>query len=454
LASSNSVRDIALQIISQVNTGHGRARDILDRAIFEQKIVDPDKSFLVELVYGTIRWRGNLDWVLRQFIQPEKLKRLKPEILEILRLGLYQLLFLKSVPIYALVNESVKIAKRYDHEGVSGLVNAVLRNVARNKEKITYPDIQKDPIKHVSAKYSHPEWMITRWIDRYGIEETIKICSGNNLLAPLYIRTNLLKTSRDELIESLKAEGAEVVASQNLIESIKVLELPFALNQLSSYKSGWFQVQDESSMFASHILNPQPGEIVMDACAAPGGKTTHIAEIMQNRGKVSACDNDPRRLSLLSKACQRLGVTIVEITEADIRDLDKNNIKDGFDRILVDVPCTGLGVMRRRIEARWRRKPDDLKEFPKLQYDILSKVSHFLKPDGILVYCTCTTEPEENQQVVENFLKEHNEFQIEPINIPSLERIGAIRPEGYMQTYPHLHEMDGFFAAKLVKKAS
>ena len=441
------VRDTALQIILQLNTGHSRARDLLDKTIREQKLVDPEKSFLAELVYGSIRRRGNLDWIISQLVHRGKLARLKPEIVEILRLGLYQIMFLNSVPEYAAVNESVKLAKKYGNIGLAGLVNAVLRQAVRIKDSISYPDIQANPVKHVASKYSHPEWMVKRWIKRFGVSETIQLCSANNLHAPLYIRANFLKITRDKLIHELEKEGATVVASQNIDEGIKFIELNSTLNELSSFKQGWFQVQDESSMFASHILDPQPGEFIIDLCAAPGGKTTHIGEIMQNRGKILAFDIDSRRLSLLTETCERLGITIVQAIEADARKLDEHIEK--ADRVLVDAPCAGLGVLRRRIETRWRRQLEELKIFPETQYEILSSASNYVKPSGVLVYCTCTIEPEENQQVVEKFLKSNTEFYIEKINIPALEKIGGISPEGYMQTYPHKHDMDGFFAARM-----
>lgn len=414
---------------------------MLDRTIRAQGLVDPDRSFLTELVYGTIRWRGNLDWVLRQFVLPRKLKNLERmrgsgnvSVLDILRLGLYQLLFLDGVPDHAAVNESVELAKKYGYEGLSGLVNAVLRRTARTKGTIPYPDIQVDPTKHITARYSHPEWIVKRWIERYGVDETIQLCSANNLRAPLYIRTNFLNTSRDQLIWSLEKEGTTAVAGCNLPGSVKITGLSSPVNELSSYRRGWFQVQDESSMLASHILDPQPGETIIDTCAAPGGKSTHIAELMQNRGKIWAFDIDARRLSLVSQACQRLGITIVEAIEADARKLDEYLSGEKADRVLVDAPCTGLGVLRRRVEIRWRRTPDQLERFPELQYAILASAARHVKPGGVLVYCTCSIEPEENQQVVARFLEAHPQFQA----------------EGYMQTYPHVHDMDGFFAARMI----
>jgi 16S rRNA (cytosine967-C5)-methyltransferase len=448
-----SSRKLALQVLSQLNTGKGRARDILNKSIRENKPSKQDKSFLTELVYGTIRWRGNLDWIISQFVPPRKLSKLRPEVVNILRLGLYQLFFLNSVPDHAAVNESVEIAKKYG--GIFRLVNAVLRRAARNRKNISYPDIHSEPVSHVSSKYSYPEWLVNRWIDRFGTQETIQLCLANNQRAPFYIRTNILKTSRDQLIISLEKEGTQVKKSEKLPESLEIMELSLPIYELSSYKQGWFQVQDESSMLASRILDPQSGETIIDACAAPGGKTTHIAELMGNWGKIYAFDESARRLPLILESCRRLGVTIVEAKKADARRLDEHLQGEKAHRVIADVPCSGLGVLRRRVEARWRRTPEQLREFPQLQYEILASVSRHVKSGGILVYCTCTIEPEENQQVVEQFLKKHPQFRLQsvkpflPEHLQKAEKL--ILKEGYMQTYPHLHHMDGFFVARMTK---
>lgn len=458
LKKLKSIREFALEILSNVNTGRGRAREILDSTIQNHSIIDPDKSLLTELVYGTLRWRGNLDWVMGTFIKRRRLKKLHPEVIEILRLGLYQLLFLDGIPDHAAVNESVELAKRY--RNTSGLVNAVLRNAARNRGSIAYPDIQAEPVRHIAARYSHPEWMVKRWVERYGVDETIQLCSANNLRAPLLVRTNILKTSRDQLLQSLREDGAEAMASCNLSESIKILNLPSAINQLSAYKQGWFQVQDESSMLASYILDPQPGETVIDICAAPGGKSTHIAELMQNKGRVLAFDVDSRRIPLVLESARRLGITIVEAVEADARELGEHLMGEKADRVLVDAPCTGLGVLRRRVEARWRRTPDELKTFPLAQYEILASAARHVKSGGVLVYCTCTFEPEEDQQVVEKFLHDNTEFQVEnilpflPAEFQEQQSECLVSAEGYMQTYPHLHDMDGFFAARMRRRST
>ena len=432
---------------------------MLDAAMRDYQLSRADKSFLTELVYGTTRWRGKLDWVIAQFVHRQKLRKIQKSkswggisIVSILRLGLYQILFLDSVPDHAAVNESVKLAKKYGMGGISGLVNAVLRNAVRQKGRIPFPDIRTQPVKHIAAKYSHPEWMVKRWIKRFGIEETIKLCSANNDRPSLYIRTNTLKVTRDQLMRSLKEEGVNVVESTFLPESIRVLDLPLSISELSSYKQGWFQVQDEGSMVIAHILNPQQNEIIIDTCAAPGGKTTHIAELMENRGKILAVDIDSHRLPLIDEAAERLGISIIETTQADARDIDDHLPEGGADRVLIDVPCTGLGVLRHRVESRWRRTLNDVVSFPKLQYELLCRASHYVKPGGILLYSTCTIEPEENQLVVQRFLRNHPEFAIERPHIPQLKAFqDMITEEGYVQTYPHRHNMDGFFAARIVR---
>jgi len=442
-----SVREIALRILLELDAGSERARNILDKTIRDLGLVNPDKSFLTELVYGTIRWRGRLDWIIRHLVRS---KRIQPEIVEILRLGLYQLLFLSGVPDHAAVNESVELAKKYGHKGASRLVNAVLRRASTFPEgNFGIPDINADPVRHIAVRYSHPEFMVKRWIERYGIDETVRLCSANNLRAPLYIRTNALKASRDRLIQSLEEEGVTAAASRNLPESIEITSLPLSISELSSYKQGMFTVQDEGATLISHILDPQAGETIIDACAAPGGKATHIAELMQNRGRVLAFDINAHRLPMVAESCRRLGITIVETIEADARKLDKY-ISEKADRVLVDVPCTGLGVLRRRVEARWRRTPDQFETLPELQYAILSGAAQCVKTGGVLLYCTCTIEPEENQQVVARFLNTHPQFQIHNVLPEELKQVkNLVSAEGYVQTYPHLHNIDGFFAVRM-----
>ncbi len=292
--------------------------------------------------------------------------------------------------------------------------------------------------------------MIERWIRRYGLEGTIKLCIANNLRPPIYIRVNLLKTDKEQLIRYLNNEGIKARESLNLDESIEISDLTTPIYELSSYKQGLFQVQDEGAMLISHILDPKPGETIIDACSAPGGKTTHIAELMQNKGKILAFDINARRLNLLKENCTRLGITIVEAISADSGDLSRYELAD---RVIVDVPCTGLGVLRRRIESRWRRTPEHISNLSQIQYKILESSATRVKPNGVLIYCTCTIEPEENEQVVEKFIKAHPNFKIQSVKpfLPAqVQDKSIVTPEGFMQTLPHLHNMDGFFAARMV----
>jgi len=453
MLNPKSPRKYALEILLDIDDGKSRASDLIDQIIKKHGFPEQDRSFLTELVYGTIRWQENLDWIMTQFITPAKLRKTQPEILEILRLGIYQLLHLDGVADYAAVSESVELAKKYGNKGASGFVNAILRNVIRSKDKIKYPDINKDAIKYISVKYSHPDWMVQRWIDRYGIEQTIAICSANNERPPLFLRANTLKVSLQQLIESLESEGVSASAG-NIPESVEITDLGSSLDGLSAYKQGLFQVQDESSMLAAYILDPKPEEIVLDACSAPGGKSTHIAELMQNKGKVLSFDIDGKRLDMINESSQRLGISIIETHEGDARNI-ADMLESKVDRALVDAPCTGLGVLRRRVEARWRRIPEQIEEFSRLQYEILEGVSRCVKSGGVLLYCTCTIEPEENEGVVAKFLESHPDFELQsvlpflPKDVNNLDNI--VSEEGYLHTYPHLHNMDGFFAARMVR---
>lgn len=450
LKQINSIREIALRILLIVISGKERAQDALDRFIKEKKIKEPDKSLLYELVYGTIRWRNKLDYIINQFIPLKKIRKFQPEIVEIIRLGLYQLFFMENIPDYAAVNESVILAKKYGNIGASGLVNAILRRIVREKNNIKYLNEKDDPIKYISVNYSHPEWMVERWVKRYGFEETIKLCNANNLRPPIYIRTNTLRTDREKLLKCLNDEGIKARESPNLNESIEIVSLTIPIYELLSYKLGLFQVQDEGAMLISHILDPKPGEVIMDGCSAPGGKTTHIAELMQNRGKIFAIDINARRLDLLKDNCMRLGITIVETIESDS---SKVSICEPADRVIVDVPCTGLGVLRRRVESRWRKTVKHIHTLTELQYKILENSASCLKPKGVIVYCTCTIEPEENEQVIDKFIKAHPNFKIQSVEpfIPAqLRDKNIVTPEGFMRSFPHLHNMDGFFAARMI----
>ncbi|MBD3184239.1 16S rRNA (cytosine(967)-C(5))-methyltransferase RsmB [Candidatus Poribacteria bacterium] len=463
METSNKIsnpRELALLLMLDLKAKGGRARNILNRIIRNENLNELDTSLLTEIVYGAIRWRGTLDWFIDQYVNKRRLRKIRrskarnvASIIEILRIGIYQMLFLDSIPHHAAVNESVELAKIYGYDGSHGLVNAVLRRISREIDNLKYPPIDTYPVNHISVKYSHPKWLVKRWVNRYGTDEAIKICSANNRRPPIYMRVNMLRTTRDQLIQFLKDDGVDAVPDPNLSEAVEILSLKKRVSDLSAFKEGWFQIQDKSFMLVSHILNPKPGEKVIDVCAAPGGKTTHMAELMKNQGDITAFDNDRERFPLIKESIDRLGINIVKTIEADARDLDKHLSGMQIDRCLVDVPCSGLGVLRRRVETRWRISPEYLGMFPPLQYEILSSAAGYIKSGGKVLYCTCTTEPEENQNVVERFLNSHPDFVLDiPDEISAIGFSDMLTQEGYIQALPHHHNMDGFFAARMIKK--
>ncbi|MHB8170057.1 MAG: 16S rRNA (cytosine(967)-C(5))-methyltransferase RsmB [Thermincolia bacterium] len=449
----NIPREQALLVLHAVEQEGAYANLELNKVLEKSQPSKLDRGFITELVYGTLRSLHHLDWVLGRFLS-RPLDTLTPWIRNILRLTVYQLFYLDKVPPSAAVNEAVNLAKNYGHGGTVKFVNGVLRNLLRNKEKIEYPDLAKEPALYISVVYSHPLWMVEKWLAQYGQEATIELCRANNEASPTTIRTNTLRTNRAALAAKLAEEGLEVRETLYIPEGLTVSGFA-SLGNLPAFKEGLFQVQDESSMAVGHICRPQEGSLVIDVCSAPGGKTTHLAQLMNNRGTIIALDIHSHKLGLIRDNCQRLGITCVQAHNMDARQLP-DQWKEQADLVLVDVPCSGLGVLRRRPDARWRKEAQDLPAIQKLQLEILMAAAQCVKPGGTLVYSTCTITPEENTQVIEKFLAAHPEFAKEDLT-PSLpEPLRQLdlpsTKEGYLQLLPHLHGMDGFFIAKIVKK--
>jgi len=325
-------------------------------------------------------------------------------------------------------------------------VNAVLRSAARSPEKIIYPDRQEQPAAYLALRYYHPEWMVSRWVERLGVDACEELCQANNLTPPLSIRTNTLKIDRAELLERLVSEEVICDPSQWSPEGIVCRKFP-SLSRLTSLKEGLFQVQDESSMLVAHVLDPQPGEFVIDACGAPGGKSTHIAASMKNIGRVLSVDIHEHKSAVTRQNAGRLGITIIEAKTMDAEQLDTLYAGQA-DRVLVDAPCSGLGVLRRKPDARWRKTPQMLRDLPVLQMRILNSAAACLKPGGVLVYSTCTTEPEENQEVVYRFLADHPDY-----NLQETGQFLPVKRSGELvQLWPHIDNVDGFFIARMVKR--
>ena len=438
-------REVALRIINDVTQNHAYANIALAREINRQKLSDQDRRFITELVYGSVKAQETLDWMIGFYVT-RPVSTIAPIILNILRMGMYQMFFLTKIPVSAACNQAVELTKKYGHVGTVKFVNAVLRNAVRTPEKIVYPKREQDVVKFLSLTYFHPEWLVARWVDRLGAEAAENLCSINNVTPALCLRTNTLKNNRDELLAVLENEGVVAEASHWTPEGIVCHSTP-ALSSLQSLSTGLFQIQDESSMLVAHVLDPQPGEFIIDTCAAPGGKTTHIAALMNNKGRILANDIYEHKLLLIKENAARLGITIIDSLELDAT-LIGTKFSGQADRVLVDAPCSGLGVLRRKADSRWRKEENMLKELPRLQRTILHSAADCVKVGGVLVYSTCTTEREENQAVVESFLRSRPEF--------VLEQTGKFLPvaghdDEMVQLWPHVDHVDGFFIARLTR---
>ena len=438
-------REVALKIINEVVHNSAYANIALAREINRSKLTDQDRRFITELVYGTIKAKATLDWMISFYIN-RPLDKIAPVILNILRMGMYQMFFLSKIPVSAACNQAVELTKKYGHLGTVKFVNAVLRNAGRTPEKIVYPDKQKHIVRFLALTYFHPEWLVARWVKRLGAEGTEELCRINNVTPLLCLRTNTLKNTREELLAILESEGFIAEPSKWTPEGIVCHSTP-ALSTLQSLREGLFQIQDESSMLVAHVIDPQPGEFIIDTCAAPGGKSTHMGALMENTGRILSIDVHEHKLALIQESAKRLGISIIETKLLDATTIGCQ-YQGQADRVLVDAPCSGLGVLRRKADARWRKEETMLQTLPILQKAILHSAADCVKPGGILVYSTCTTEPEENQAVVESFLEERQDF--------VLEKTSSFLPvpghdADMVQLWPHIDYVDGFFIAKLMR---
>lgn len=443
-------RAICLHILSQVEKADRHPDNLLSDSFKRYRhLTLLDRSFLTELTYGILRWRGKLDWVIRHFSKIP-LEKIEPDILNTLRLGCYQILILSKIPHAAAVNESVELAKQGRGKGGASFVNAILRALIRKKGEVRYPDIQQDPALHIAVVNSHPLWLVHRWIDEMGIEETIRVCTFNNQMSTLTLRTNTLKMDRTRLLELLREEGLNPFPTPFSEEGIWVKEAP-PTSELPLSHKGLYRIQDEASQLVTSILNPQPGECILDGCAAPGGKTSHIAQRMENRGEIYALDLNRKKLNWIGKGCDQLGITIVKTVRGDAS--KPLPIPEGveFDRVLVDVPCSGFGTIRKNPDVKWRKNEEDILRLSGVQHSILKNLSRYVKEGGQLVYSTCTVFHEENEDVVVKFLNEHPNFHLDPPEQTLLMKWRPIIEKDFIKTFPPKDQMDGFFIARMVK---
>lgn len=436
-------RDAALEALYRVEVRSSYA-DLALEGILKGSDLDPrDRRLATELTFGCIRWRKRIDYILSKFLKGE-VARLDPYTRNILRLGAYQVFFLDRIPDYAAISEAVKQSKKFGSKGCSSLVNGVLRSMAERSSDIAFPDGKHQPVEHISTFYSHPRWLVDRWVKRYGVEETQRLCEANNSVPPLSIRANLLKTTREELSEKLQQENVSSQPGRLSSSSLSIV-IRDDLASLEGYRKGLFQVQDESSVLVSDILEPRPGETIVDLCSGPGGKTTHIAELMEDEGLVIAVDIRRSRLKFVLDNAGRLGLNIIVGVVADGQFFGARSA----DRILVDAPCSGLGVLRRRADLRWRMSEKEIVNLSGLQLALLLSAADSVRAGGILVYSTCTIEPEENELVVSRFLELRGDYRLEDAG--GFVASSLVDEEGYYRTLPHKQGLDGAFAARLVK---
>ena len=401
-------------------------------ALNHQIIINKPSSqaFVREIVYGVLEHKLTIDYYLDQLVR-NGIENLKAAELTILRMGVYQLRYMNSVPEYAAVNESVVLAKKYCR-GKAGFINGVLREYLNRKMQLRLPDRGEDEVRYLSVKYSYSPWIIELWLEHYDMEFVERLLEAGNETAPLTVRLNWLKVMKKDLIDSLQKKGFEV-SEGNLCQNALNVKGTGLLDS-EMYKLGMFTPQDESSMLVAEKLDPQQGETIMDVCAAPGGKTTAIAERMNNTGRIIASDIYRRKLDLIDKDARRLGILNIETRSWDATRVDSSMVQKA-DRVLVDAPCSGLGVIRRKPEIKYKEYNDDMELLPKKQLAILSASSAYVKPGGVLLYSTCTINPRENEQVVDTFLRKNLSFR-------QVERKLLL---------PDVDKTDGFFIC-LIKK--
>lgn len=441
-------RDIAVSILNRIDQTGAFAEPLLD-AYLLRNIIDTiqDRRLLTLLVYGTLRMKNHLDWIIR-YLYRGKPASLQIGVNNILRVALYQLVYMDRIPPFAAVDEAVKLAKR-DYPGRDGLVNAILRNALRKKDAIPYPDEKRDPLHYISIVHSHPEWMVARWLDRFGPDETKALCTDNNGIPPITLRCNVLKGHRKDVLNKLGSEGYDAKAAGYSASGIILTTPPAPIARMPLFLQGYIQVQDEASQLISHIVNPRQEELILDVCSGMGIKSTHLAELMNNRGRIIAVDVNPNKKKAAQELSERLGVTIIEAVSKDATHDFGSDYHGIFDRVLVDAPCSGFGTVRRHPEIKWRLNEADLRKGAVLQKNILHAAANYPKRGGIVVYSTCSTEPEENEEVIHDFLTRHDEYKL--VEPPETIDRALVTPDGFFRTYPHRHGIDGFFCAVLFR---
>ncbi|MEH2330807.1 16S rRNA (cytosine(967)-C(5))-methyltransferase [Nostoc sp.] len=485
-----------LAFIALRNVHKGAYADVaLDRVLQKVSLPDCDRRLVTELVYGSVRRQRTLDTLIDQLAR-KKSHQQPQDLRTILHLGFYQLRYQERIPASAAVNTTVQLAKENGFSGLTGFVNGLLRQYIRLAEKIkgdplqlpespnlenltsiplspkrgealnsppslqglgagglgfalTFPNDVKSQVERLGILHSFPDWIVQVWLEQLGLTDTEQLCEWMNQSPTIDLRINPVRTSIEEVEAALQSAGVLVRRIPHLPQALRFIGNTGSIQKLPGFKEGWWTVQDSSAQLVGHLLNPQPGEVVIDACAAPGGKTTHIAELMADKGKIWACDRTPSRLRKLQENSQRLNLQSIQIYTGDSRHFKQ--FQNTADRVLLDAPCSGLGTMHRHADARWRQTPESVRELSLLQRELLTHTSTFVKPGGVLVYATCTLHPAENEEVISAFLAESPDWQIESPSGVELPDSTDSTPQGWFKLWPHRQDMDGFFMVRLRK---
>lgn len=442
---TGSVRLEASKILYRVYETESYADILLEDLLRNRSFTSQDRALLGELIFGVLRWRGRLDYIIRNKYHGAW-EQLPVKIKIILELGLYQLIYLDRIPAFAAINEAVKISKTWASVKWSGTVNAILRSFSRNPEDIAWPDISVDPALHISIAWSHPEWLIQRWIRDFGIERTLAICEANNQKPELSVRVNRQKADPELIREKLSVLGFHVKPGRFLQEFLTISNGQ-GLFDTDLFREGWITIQDESAGLVARLMNPEAGEVIVDLAAAPGGKTGHMAELSNSKCILLAVDRHFGRLMRLQETMLRLGHHTY-IVQADSQHLPFL----GIDKILIDAPCSGIGVLKKRAELRWRIRPEKIAALNEIQKKLLSQAARSAKQNGVIIYSTCTTIFEENKGIIDWFLKEYPQFIIEPASqwVPQ----EVTTRQGWIETWLDLHGIDGSFAVRLKHRSN
>ena len=465
--STANARKFAVYVLNEWEKADPASRPplaaLLEKTAGSVIFADPrDRALLYEIVTGVIRWLSLLDWHIKHHLHSHT-RKLPGFVMNHLRAGTYQILFLDRIPPSAAVNEAVRGIKSSRYSWASGLVNAVLRRLA-GKRKLsgpkkartippgTYSSMvgMKNLVRRIALEQSHPEWMVKRWTRTFSPEKAMEYCRSNNRHAPLALRINTRAVTVDQAVEALESRGISVKPGLYSPVALILEDYRGAPAAIPGFEQGWFQVQDEAAQLISFLVAPEPGETVLDACAGPGGKTTHIAAIMADRGTVHAIDRNRARLKLLEQNQARLGLHSISAIRLDLSSGNMKDLKSGYHRILLDAPCSGLGVIRRHPDIKWNRTPDSILELSKLQGRLLATVVELVKPGGRIVYSVCTLEPEETTDIIEGFLKKHRTWRLLPADsVLEGQARNLVDREGFLFTIPVTGGPDGFFAAVL-----